>query len=174
LPLRRSLAPPRYAAVPPAALIRFGVWLRPCGFRLRAWQVIRRTVLSRRRSAPCQPLRCLAGWATCLVNYPGGAHGILPFAAFFPSGRLWSLTTPLIPPAVRLNVHPGGFARGLAINTASSIGLLTRLPTSHSYDGQNWAMISQLPGFLPPDDPQLTVPSFHSEPRCRLGLCYTC
>jgi hypothetical protein len=41
------------------------------------------------------------------------------------------------------------------------------------YDSQNGALKTQLPGFVQPNDPRRTMPSFHGAPRCRPGLCNT-
>lgn len=89
MPLRHTLAPPRYPVVPPTGRFRFGVWLRPCGFRLIR-TVIRRSVLLRRRSSSCG--FCVA-WPDpgsfapftpgLIRRRPWGS----PFAAFIPSGR---------------------------------------------------------------------------------------
>jgi hypothetical protein len=172
LPLRHLLAPPRYAAVPPAAQFRFGVWLRPCGFRLRL-QVMRHTVLSRRRSAPCQPLRCLAGrWL--LATRPAAPMGFT-LRGFNPVRKALEPHGSSYPACCSFRRPPSiVFTDGLAVNTASSCGDLSRFTHSDSIDGQKRAMKLQLPGFVPPDDPRHTVPSFHSVPRCRPGLCFTC
>lgn len=152
MPLRHSLATPRYATVPPAAQSRFGVWSRPCGIRHPADKLFAARSSSRRRSAPCRPLRCLAERETPCLNLSrlslGGAHGVQPFAALIPSGRLWSLTAPLIPPAVRFNVRLDCFYRGFGCKTDSSYR--GQCPSfTHSYEQPTRASKTQLPGFSP-------------------------
>jgi len=139
---------------------------------------MRRTVLSRRRSAPCQPLRCLAERDSLLLSTrcarrrPWGS----PFAAFIPSGRLWSFATPLIPHAVPFNVRPWLFLPGVWLSTTySSAGPMPRhLHPLVPDDSQNGALNTQLPGFVQPNDLRRTMPSFHGAPRCRPGLFNTC
>jgi len=129
-------------------------------------QVMRRTVLSRRRSASCQPLRCLAWrWASCLSAFaPSGAHGVRPSRLLsrpegFGASRLFLARLLFVPMSTSIV-----FIEDLAVNTSSFMrGLDPALFTHYdANDGQNRALKPQLPGFLPPDDPR---------PMCLLSHC---